>query len=390
MRVCMFAMLLPAHATGGMENHALDLARGLAKAGHEVTLISSRHPSGLEREAVGGVEIHYTLSEPTSRHPLGEAAIEKFLQLNEANKFDVVHSQSVAAARLVKTGLKRKLDIPLVTTMHGTSYLEVRSALRQGPSLKLLPRVAFQLWCHQFRVKPLMAESDAVIAVSDAVAESLRGEFALTPPKLRMVYNGIDVTEFAPGASSLKGRFKGRSLILSVSALHSQKGVQHLIAAHKIVKETMKDAHLLIVGDGPYRVELEKLTARLGLRQDVTFEGRVPHESLRDYYRGCDVFVLASFGVEGLPLSLLEAMACGRPCVASDLGGIPSALKDRVNGLLFKPKDVGGLAEKIMSVLCDPASALRLGAAARRTVEERFSREKMVYGTVAVYEGVIA
>jgi glycosyltransferase involved in cell wall biosynthesis len=389
MRICTLAMTLPVHATGGMEIHTLDLARGLAEAGHDVTIVTGRHPGGVERESVGGVDVHYADSEPTSRRPLSAAAIDKMRQLHSEKAFDVVHSQSAAGLLYLTGGYKRSMGVPFVATLHGTNFGEIRSNLNQGFTPMLLPKVAYQLWCHQFRSRPLVAGSDAVIAVSRELRDSIRREYNIDSWRIHTVYNGIDTEAFKPikiGRDLGLGR---KRVVLSASVLHRQKGVQYLVEAFAAVARDVPDAHLVIVGDGPFRSGLESQVSRLSLSGRVSFAGRRPNSELRDYYNLADVFVIPTVRVEGLPLIELEAMACGRPVVASDIGGIPTVIEDGVNGLLVAPKDVAGLAEKMKAVLSDAAFAQRLGSAARATIVERFSRERMVADTVAVYRSVV-
>ena len=383
----MLAMMLPVHVTGGMEIHCLDLARGLAKAGHDVTVVTSRHPQGIKAETIDGVEIHYIDVLATSKRPLPMKAILRFVELHRARRFHVVHSQSFAGFYLVKSGLKRELKVPLVTTLHGTASTEIRSNIHQGGSLMLLPKVLFHTFNHHFRTKELVRQSDAVIAISRELAESIPKEFSISPGRVKTVFNGIDTSMFRPKESAL--RLPDKRIVLTASVLHKQKGVQYLIKAFKSVLLEVPNARLMVVGDGPHRAELQNLSRSLSVIDAVTFTGKVPNATLPDYYNAADVFVIPTVRVEGLPLVELEAMACARPVVASDIGGIPSVIRDGVNGLLVRPADVGMLAARVVAVLNDRGLAATLSSNARKTIEKDFSREKMVERTLEVYTGVL-
>jgi glycosyltransferase involved in cell wall biosynthesis len=383
----MFAKMLPVHATGGMEIHTLDLAGGIADAGHNVVLITSRHPRGVEEEDICGVEVHYV--DADNQNPLGRESTKKLVELDGERRFDVIHSQSISAFYYVKDKLSDRLKIPLVTTMHGTSYGEIRSILNQGLTTLLVPRIARQLYNHHFRTNRILQASDKVIAISRELTESIPREYHISRDKVRTIYNGIDTERFKPGESRLRGRFPGKRIVLSVSVLHKQKGVQNLIKAFGKVAENVPGAHLIVVGDGPYRRNLEGLARNQGLKDDVTFTGKVPNTELREYYNACDSFVIPTVRVEGLPLIELEAMACGKPVIASDIGGIPTVIENMVNGLLVKPGDVDELAKRIVEVLGDSRLASRLGTRARKTIEDGFSRRKMVEETIKVYESVL-
>jgi glycosyltransferase involved in cell wall biosynthesis len=279
--------------------------------------------------------------------------------------------------------------VPLVTTLHGTSASEIKSNLNQGLNRMLLPKIMFHLYNHYTMAKRMIRESDAVIAISRELVENVPREFGISPDRVKGIYNGIDTERFRPKKSPVNAKYKGMRIVFTASVLHKQKGVQYLIAAFRKVKDNVPDALLLIAGEGPYRKKLEGDAAKAGLSDDVVFLGKIPNIELGDYYNACEVFVIPTVRVEGLPLIELESMACGRPVIASNIGGIPSVIRDGVNGMLVKPGDPEELAEKMIEVLKDRKLASRLGAAARKTIEDDFSRERMVSDTVKAYRGCL-
>ncbi|MCX6695318.1 MAG: glycosyltransferase family 4 protein [Candidatus Altiarchaeota archaeon] len=391
----MFAMLLPVHVWGGMEVHSFDLAKGMAKAGHDIVVITSRHPKGIKKEVIEGVEVHYVDVYPTSKKPLGRESIRKLEQLHAEKKFDVIHSQVFSAFYYIKDGLKQKLGVPLVTTLHGTPYSEIRTPyneikgdLKQGLSLMIFPRIIFHLFTHFYLIRRMVEESDALIAVSKDVADNILDEFKINKSKVRVVYNGIDTEKFKPSESRLKGKFQGKKILLSVSVLHRRKGIQNLIKALRKVVDRIPETHLIVVGKGPYRKNLEKLTHDLKLEEHVTFAGWIPDDELKDYYNLCDVFVQPTLYVEAYGLVVAEAMSCGKPPVASRIGGLKNIIQDGFNGLFVEPGNIEELADRIEEVLGDKELAKRLGDNALKTVEEKFSISKMASGTIKVYESV--
>ncbi len=384
----MFAMLLPAHVIGGMEIHSLDLAKGLAAKGHDVHVITSKHPGGLKEEDVDGAKIHYVDSPPTSKRPLGKAAYKKLIELNAQKKFDVIHSQSFSAYEYVADGLRESMNVPLVATLHGTPIGEIKSNLNQGLTTMLLPKLLFQTFNYFFRFRKFVPRCDAVIAISKELNEKIPKEFKIMPEKVKTVYNGVDTDLFSPGESNLKKEYSGK-IVLSACVLHRQKGVQYLIEAFKQVSESIADARLLIVGTGGFKDALVELTEKLGLSDKVIFCGRVQNEKLREYYRLCNVFAIPTVRVEGLPLIELEAMSCAKPVVASKIGGIPTVIIDGENGLLTEPSDVAGLAKAIKKCLVDKEYARQLGLNARQRIVDGFSKKHMVEGTLKVYENVL-
>jgi glycogen synthase len=391
MRVCMLAGMMPAHATGGMEIHALELAKGLAALGHDVTVLTGKHPSGLQSEDIEGAKIIYTNAKATTKLPLGWEAFRRLEELHKEKKFDVVHSQSyLSAYNFVAGGLKKRLGIPLVTTLHGTPSSEIRSNLNQGFTAMLIPKLAFHTFNYHFRAKFVVRSSDAVIAISRELADGIPKEFGIEPTRVKAIYNGIDTSTFKPAANKAPGIFSSGRILLSVSVLHKQKGVQYLIEAMNEIVKKVPDVHLMIVGDGPYRKELEALADNLALRGHVTFAGKKRNRELVEYYNAADAFIIPTVRVEGLPLIELEAMSSGLPVIASNIGGIPTVIDNGVNGILVKPGDVGELTANIIDVLSDHKLAKRLADRARTTIMEGFSRERMSKDTADVYSSVTA
>lgn len=178
-----------------------------------------------------------------------------------------------------------------------------------------------------------------------------------------------DPTPVAPEAiAALRARIGGGRILLSVARLAEHKGHDRLIGALAALPD---DVHAILVGVGPARAELERLTVSLGLTRRVTFAGEVPDADLPTYYAAADAFALlsrattgANAGVEGGGIALLEACAYGLPVVAGSTGGIPETIHDDETGLLVDPEEHGQIVRAIRRVLDDPALSARLGAAA--------------------------
>ena len=182
-------------------------------------------------------------------------------------------------------------------------------------------------------------------------------------------------------------------LILFVGRLIDWKGVHTLVSSVKKVRDTVRNARLVIVGDGPERKSLADRVKELGLEDSVTFTGQVSDEELKDYYSRASVFVLPSITVnnqtEGLGVVLLEAMASGIPVIGSNTGGIPDIIEDKVNGLLVPPGDPDALAEAIIRIFEDRDLADRFREAGLETVKGRFSWDKISDQFIEVYREVL-
>ncbi len=196
---------------------------------------------------------------------------------------------------------------------------------------------------------------------------------------------GIDTSHFSPQADAIHRRtelgLEGKKIIVSVGRLVHRKGQDKLIEAFPTIVREIPNAHLLIVGEGPYRTHLEKLVERLSLKENVTFVGRIFYNDLPSYLSASDVFVMPSrsrfFGleVEGLGIVYLEASACAIPVVAGISGGAPDAVQEGITGLCVDGTNAAQIAEAVIHICSDPKRAAKMGLAGRNWVIEQWRWE---------------
>jgi len=213
-------------------------------------------------------------------------------------------------------------------------------------------------------LKPLVRRLRARVAVSAAarrtVATSFPGEYEIIP-------NGIGVEEFRrarPRPSALAGN---RRVVLYVGRLEPRKGVDHLIRAMALVQQSAPDVRLVIVGDGSERAAL---TALVGDHSVVQFAGRVADEELIAYVQAADIVCSPALGGESFGIVLLEAMACGKPIVASRIEGYEALVDEAGCARLVTPGDAGALGRELTALLASPESQRRLGLAGARAALE--------------------
>lgn len=224
------------------------------------------------------------------------------------------------------------------------------------------------------------------MAVSGAVRRQLVDELGVDSSKIDVVHNGIPLDPYAGPCDpalhlSLTG---GRNLpiVLTSARLHMQKGHDHLIEAAALVPNAL----FVLAGDGPERERLVRLRDTLGLRERIVFLGhRVDVPSL---LKACDVFVLPSL-YEGLPVSVLEAMAAGKPVIATRVGGTDEAIEHGQSGMLVPAADPTHLAQSINTLIADRGLARRLAAAGLARVRMQFSAAAMLRGVEATYDDVL-
>lgn len=217
------------------------------------------------------------------------------------------------------------------------------------------------------------------ICVSDAVRERLVSEWGYPSRSTITIRNGVDLKHYSKGhtgsASVLReelGISGAEPIVLCVGRLSREKGVSFFFDALSLIEKRGLRVHGLIVGDGPLRATLEKQLDELGLGSRVTFTGH--QEDVRPYYGSAAICVLPSL-TEGLPLVLLEAMASGVPCIATEVGGTKEVISHGVDGLLVPPSSSRALASAIERLLTNRQECAEIAARGRRRVEESFDIE---------------
>lgn len=240
-------------------------------------------------------------------------------------------------------------------------------------------------------LRPMLHEADALVAVGESHRRYLVEREKLPGSRTAVVYNGVDTKRFSPGdpppglRESL-GVPAGARVVTIVASLKPLK--RHDLFLRAVARARRRHAlHALIVGDGPLRAELERVAAGMGIENAVTFAG--VRDDVDDILRISDAAVLSS-DTEAFPVSILEALACGVPVVATDTGSVREVLVDGVNGRVVPRGDAAALTAAIDEVLSRPARAREMGAAGRGLVAERFGLDAMVRGYERVIDASVA
>src|SRR5262249_50521303 len=219
-----------------------------------------------------------------------------------------------------------------------------------------------------------------------------------------VAYNGFDETVFRPlpPDPALRARFapNGAPLLLFAGRLVTFKGIDHLLDALALLNGRLEAGgwrlgtgqppasgiHLLLIGEGPHRANLERRAAQLGLHDHVTFAGAQPHGDLPRYYAIADAFVVPSTDHETFSIASCEAMSCQRPVIGTRVGGLPEVVRHGETGYLVPPGDAVALAERIDALLCDGGLRARMGAAGRAWTLEMFTWDRVIARMLACYE----
>jgi glycosyltransferase involved in cell wall biosynthesis len=402
MNICLFAIVnYWQGVNGGMEIHGKILCEGLVKRGHDVTVISTRHPGGTEFEEINGVNIHYLRNTTfgTRRNGWRVASTNKFIQLDQKRKFDVICCQSAVVPIKLKK-LDRYRNIPIVVIIEAHEGMNLLSEIRQTVShkegfIRIVKKFLAFLYYYALWELPLLHKYDAVIGVSDEVSRSIRKWHFVNSQKVYTVYNGIDTVAFRPDKKQRKNmRSKyaldsNEKVLLFLSHITKQKGLDQLIKAMPGILKIDEKVKVFVVGDGVYLKEAKKLVQKLELNDNVIFTGHIAHENTPKYINASDIYILPTLRGEGLPFALLEAMACQKPVIASRMGGIPSAIRDGVNGLLVSPGDDDDLIKKTIYLMDNETHTQKLASNARMSVLKKFGVDSMVDQTAQVLEKAI-
>ena len=224
---------------------------------------------------------------------------------------------------------------------------------------------------------------DRYIAVSTAMSTELQ-QAVLKPATVHVVHNGVEISRFDdPSETAVHRRLEQqRPVVLALARLHWQKCLAYLIEA----AARIPDAQFLVAGEGEERARLDAEVTKRGLSARFRLLGH--RDDTPNLLRQCDLFVLPSL-FEGLPVSILEAMAARKPVVASAIPGTEEAVVDGTTGLLVPPGNADALTSAIRRMIDDPCLRRRFGAAGRARVEAQFSAESMVSGVAQLYQELI-
>jgi glycosyltransferase involved in cell wall biosynthesis len=366
---------------GGPVTVVRSSSKELAKR-HEVvvyttTALDLRHDFEPKEEEVDGYKIHYF---PRALKLLCYSYL--FGQLNVSwdmmkavkhniRKFDVVHVHSWQQfPDMIVHHYAGKYNVPYVIQTHG-SIPRIGKRFR-----KLLYDITLG-----YRV---LNKASKVIALSKVEAEQYRS-MGVPKEKIAIIPNGIDLSEYAnlPPKDSFKKKFgipEDRKIILYLGRIHKTKGIDILIKAYAYLKNKMnfKDAVLVIAGpDDGYLSEIKYLAQAFGVSNSILFVGPLYGEDKLAAYVDSEVYVLPS-RYETFPMVVLEAYACGKPVIASNVGGLKELIIDSQTGLLFEAGNFKQMAEKIVYLLNDSDKAIEIGRKARILVEEKYSIDKVV------------
>lgn len=349
---------------GGQEIRILEESRGMIARGHEVLVLCPPEARIFEEAPRRGV--------PVQALPIGKKRLKGAMALRawlKANPVDVINTHSSTDSWLAALACKTLANAPaVVRTRHISAPVSNNASTR---------------W--------LYTQGCRHIATT---GEALRRELIETngfpAGMITSVPTGIDPARFAPGDREAARRTLGldpaRFYIGIVATLRSWKG--HLYLLEAFSRLNAPSSHLLVVGEGPMRVNIEAKIAELGLSDRVSLVGQ--QDRPETWMQAMDIFCLPSYANEGVPQAILQAMLSGLPIVTTPVGAITEAVTHGETGLVVPPRDAAALEQALQTLMAAPEQRAQLGMQARQVAEARFSFNSMLDKMEAIFQAAIA
>jgi glycosyltransferase involved in cell wall biosynthesis len=372
MHICRIAGELFPPISGGVGHYVYNLSKKLVEKGHEVTVITRGQWKKTYYEEIDGIFVYRVQFIPT--YPFHIQAhgifVNKLLKSIESN-FDIVHLHSPLIP-VIHTSL------PSVVTEHGTSRSYINS-LKLLDSYSLVLKTFSKMY---FAIdRKVVNSADKVTAVSNDCANDLRAYYGIKD--VEIVYKGVDSNFFIPN----ENKNEENSYILYTGRLSSGKGLSDLIKSAKYVCKDHPAIRFILAGEGPAKKSFKKLVHDFKLDKNVFFVGHLDQNTLLKYYQNATVSVLPSY-YEGLPGSLLEAMSCGIPTIATAVGGMPEVVVEGETGFLIPPNNPAKLASAISKLLKDEKLRKQMGKNARKRVKRYYDWDIITNNIEKIYKSL--
>lgn len=365
---------------GGAGYATAKIAAGLVKKGIKAEILTSRIDHEEDGGLVEGVPVHRVRSWRVDIHHCGLrgaytyvlAAALKRRRLHAERRYDVEHYFFSLPTGLLTLLPSAQPCPPYIVSLRGS---DVPGYDPFNTRVERLHRVLKPL------TRRIWRRASKVVALSDALAETA----GRTVPDIdiEVIPNGIDPEQFAPPET--RKRHSPLRLI-TVARLLERKGIHTILEA--CAKPSPLPVELNIIGTGPYEAKLREMVAELGLSRQVRFLGFVPNEELPAHYRNADIFVLPS-ATESFGLVFAEAMSCGLPIAASNVGGIPETVRDGIDGLLCPPDDPMALRGNIVRLMSDFETREEISNSQRQRILKHYPWEHIAERYAEIYRSVL-
>lgn len=303
------------------------------------------------------------------------------LRLIKEFSIDIVHAHFAYPAGFAGLLAKKAAEKPLVVTLHGVDII-TEPSINYGIRLKK---------AYNRMVEKVVACADKVFAASTFVYQEALNA-GCEQERLVLLPNGVDMRRFHP---QINGTLMARALgiekqpvVFTLRAHEPKNGIEYLIRAIPQVVKEIPEVIFVIGGDGPLRTFHEALARKLNIDKSCIFVGRIPQRELPYYYSASDVFVIPSV-TEAFGIVTVEAMACSKPVIGTNVGGIRDIVRDGTSGFLVRPKESNDIADKIIALVENPKLRRTMGNKGRKIAEENFDINKRIDQILSVYNDLM-
>jgi glycosyltransferase involved in cell wall biosynthesis len=365
---------------GGAGFATANIARGLVELGVDAEVLTSRIDGERDGALLDGVPVHRVRSWRVNVHDCGLRGAYTYLlsaalkrrKLHANRHYDIEHYFFSMPTGLLTLLPSMKQTMPYIVSLRGSDvpgYDPFNTKVERLHAL--LKPVTRRIW----------RRANKVVALSDSLAATAKQ----TAPEIDIdvIPNGIDTDQFSPPE---RRRPDTPVRLITVARLLERKGIQTILQACS--QPTLLPVELQIIGTGPYEATLRQMVDDLGLRDRVKFLGFVPNEELPAYYRRSDIFVLPS-ETESFGLVFAEAMSCGLPIAASNVGGIPETVRDGIDGLLCPPGDSASLRKNILQLIASTARRDQMSTSQRQRILKHYPWEHIAARYAGIYASVL-
>ena len=393
MNICLVSQEYPPQTGGGgIGTQTWLRAHGLTERGHTVHVVAMSWDKEYRTYADGRATVHrvgepqlevHGYEESTYWLAYSQAVAAKLVSLEKTVKFDIIQFAEYGGEGFIfQTDTWAYRQAKYVVQMHGPLAM-----FSQHWGWPEKDSVMHRIGC--FMEKTSLQYADRLLASSRHTAAYCANAYGVDTSNAGIVYSGINVDRFAPRSVPADDR---SPRILFVGGLSGGKGITDLIRAAGRLKSRFPNLVLRAIGkgDADQKKAIERLLAEHDLANHFELLGFVPYEQLPDHYAWCDFFAAPSVYEGGPGNVYLEAMACGKPVIACDTGGVPEVVLQNQTGLLVRPHDLDMIEQAIASLAGDAALRERLGVAARQRALENFSVEKYLDKCEGHYRELLA
>lgn len=397
-KILVLTTTFPRWAEDSTPRFVYDLSRRLA-ARHNIIILAPHYKTAKKKETMGGLDVRrFAYFKPESLQKLCYDGgiiphmkssflakmqmplliIAEFFSASKIiknEKISLIHAHWILPQGFVGMFLKKLFKVPLLVTIHGSDLFPLKNNL-----FKKLQKFAVN-------------NADFITVNTEATKKELLGRFPEASRKVKVVPMGVNSDFFKKLKIKKPKNYPKNKILLFVGRLSDQKGLQYLIDAMPEVVKKEPNTKLLIIGEGPFKAELEKKIDENRIKEHVEFLGSLPASDVVKYHNYADVFVLPSLsnktGTEALGLALMEAMSSGCAVIGTNVGGIPSLIKNGYNGLLVNQKDSKELAGAIIDLLKNRKKAEILGRNASNFIRKNYSWDKVGNQFLVIYKKII-